>query len=90
MRLEYHKFNTRIWDSYLLKNDELDEVVNKIMESRLLMRYPVTRCHNDYVKEIKTHNRLYRMGLFKSHTKDTDLEENIKPSKKIIYNILGF
>ena len=89
MRLEYHKSSTRIWDSYLLKNDELDEVVNEIMESRLLMRYPVTRCHNDYVREIKAHNRLYKMGLFRSHTKDTDLEENIKRYKKIIYSILG-
>lgn len=39
--------------------------------------------------EWKAHNRLYKLGMWKSHTKDVDLEYPQKWYYKIIYFILG-
>ena len=41
------------------------------------------------VREWTGHNRLYRLGLFKSHTKDVDLEYPIKWYYNLIWNIIG-
>lgn len=37
----------------------------------------------------QAHNRLYRLGLFRSHTRDCNLEENEKLHRLIAYQILG-
>lgn len=89
MKIKYTKTCTKIYDSYLIPNNELNKVVYKIIKERKAKDLPVTREVKSYVREIKAHNRLYKLGLFKSHTKDTDLEENITSSKEKIFMLIG-
>ena len=89
MRITYTKTCTKIYDSYLIPSKELNKVVYKIIKERKAKDLPVTREVKSYVREIKTHNRLYKLGLFRSHTKDTDLEENITSSKEKIFMLIG-
>lgn len=89
MKITYTKTCTKIYDSYLIPNKELNKVVYKIIKERKTKGLPVTREVKSYVREIKAHNRLYKLGLFKSHTKDTDLEENITSSKEKIFMLIG-
>lgn len=82
--------NTTIIDSYLLKNEDIDSLLEEIIKERKIKNYPVYRSIKEYKKEIIAHNRLYKMGIKKSHTKDVDLEEPIKKYKQFFYNIIGW
>ena len=88
MRIIYTENNTKICNSRLIENNEIWEVVYRIMEQRKCRNLLVTRTQLSYCNEIKAHNRLYKLGLFKSHTKDVDLEEPIKKWKEILYSII--
>lgn len=83
----YSKHNTKIIDGYLEEN--IERTVQEIIEVRRIKGYPVTRTKKSYVSEWKAHNRLYRLGIKRSHTKDVDLEENIDKCKDIIYRVIG-
>ena len=89
LKVKYTKDCTIIYNSCLIKNNILHRNIFEIIEGRKLKGYPVTRTINSYYRETKAHNRLYRLGLWKSHTKDTDLEEDIKWWKEIVYFILS-
>ena len=79
MRIIYNEHNTTIYNSYLLKNDaDIGTVALNILRTRRDRGFPLTRTATSYIYEIKAHNRLYKLGLFKKHTKDCDLEEPIK------------
>lgn len=84
------KDNTHIENSYLIKTRKaIREEVETIIFIREAKMYPITRSIGSYVNEWKAHNRLYRLGLFVSHTKDTDLEEPQSLIYRIIWFILG-
>lgn len=87
MRTLYKDDLTKIYNSYLVKDTskKIDEIINKRKEKGL----NINRTHRSYVCELKAHNRLYKLGLFKKHTKNCDLEEDIKWWKEIIYFIIG-
>ena len=88
----YFKDSTKVTNSYLLSNDEVEKVASEIEYSRSCKfdwKCIYLRNKKSYINEIKAHNNLYKMGLFKRHTIDTDLEEKITIIKKIIYFILG-
>ena len=51
--------------------------------------YESKRTIESWIREWKAHNRLYKLGLFKEHTRDCDLEENEKIHRLLIYQILG-
>ena len=87
MNIEYNKKKTTIYDSYLMKN--VSKEVKEIIKERKEKGYKTNRTLNSYIRETKAHNRLYKLGLFKNHTKNTDLEENIKLWKEITYSIIG-
>ncbi|MEE3417874.1 MAG: hypothetical protein VZQ62_00875 [Methanosphaera sp.] len=87
MNIEYNKKKTTIYDSYLMKN--VSKEVKEIIKERKEKGYKTNRSLNSYIRETKAHNRLYKLGLFKKHTKNTDLEENIKLWKEIAYFIIG-
>lgn len=87
MKVTYRKNLTKIYDSYLMKNVPLE--INNIIIERTERKLPITRTLKSYIRETKAHNRLYKLGLFKKHTRNTDLEENIKWWKEIVYFIIG-
>ena len=75
---------------YEIEYKELDEIILALMASRILNNLKITRSYNSYKRELKAHIRLYKLGLFKEHTKDADLEENIKLWKEIFYLLIGW
>lgn len=90
MKITYTKTCTKIYDSYELKTDDsIKEIALKIATTRMIKDLPQTRTEKSYCNEIKAHNRLYKLGLFRSHTKHTDLEEPISKFKELIYTILS-
>lgn len=86
-KVRYTKKLTKIYDSYLIKNVKAE--VKDIIIKRQKEGYKTNRTMRSYIRETKAHNRLYKLGLFKKHTKNTDLEENIKWWKEIVYFIIG-
>jgi len=85
-KITYTKDLTTIVDSYLIK--DIPTLVDEIIQERIKLGYSV-RSKQSYINEIIVHNRLYNLGLFKSHTKDTDLEEDIDFISEKLYSLLS-
>lgn len=88
----YYEDTTKVTNSYLLDDDDIERVATEIAYSRSCKfdwRCEYLRNETSYIHEIKAHNRLYNLGLFKSHTIDTDLEENIPKWKELAYWLIG-
>lgn len=78
------KENTKIVNSYMIKmKKSMQNEIDAMITMREMRKFPVTRSVNSYVREWKGHNNLYNLGLFKTHTKDVDLEEYIGIKGKI-------
>lgn len=86
MKIIYTKNNTKIIDSYKY---DVSLVVKTMLKERKEKGLPITRTSASYSKEIKAHNRLYKLGIARSHTKDCDCEENIDKCKDILFKIIG-
>ena len=88
--ISYSKENTRVENSYLIKSRlKISRAVSNIIKERERLGLPVTRDKKSYIREWVAHNRLYKLGLFKSHTKDVDMEEPIKWYYELIYWLIG-
>jgi len=88
--IKYYEDNTHIPNSYLLRTRKaISKEVDWIIFKRDALKYQVTRTNSSYTNEWIAHNRLYRLGLFKKHTKDTDLEEPQSLFWKMVWFILG-
>lgn len=88
----FYEDSTKVTNSYLLNDKEIEEVANYISYCRSCKydwKCIYLRNEKSYIQEIKAHNRLYKLGLFKSHTIDTDLNEEMTLFEKIAYFILG-
>ena len=90
MRVEYREGYTKVYDSYTYTNDEIKAAVKEIIETRKELGLPVTRSESSYVSEWKSHNRLYALGIQRNRTRDVDLEEEIEPTRNLLYSIFGF
>lgn len=82
--------NTKITNSYLVKRKEIKSTIDEVINKRKAANYPITRSRTSYIRELRAHNLMFKLGLFKKHTKDTDLEEPIKLWKEIIYFLIGW
>lgn len=82
--------NIHIKDSYLIKKERL--MVRKLNQLKQIM--PESKVWNRSLKSLifewKTHNLLYELHLFRSHTTDVDLEETPPIWQLIIFYICGF
>ena len=87
MKVSYTETNTHVEDSYLVTDISLE--VMSIIRERHYRKLPVTRTFESYVREWKGHNNLYSLGLFRSHTKDVDLDENMSMFWELVWLILG-
>lgn len=87
VEIQYNSKNVRIMDSYQVRN--VKDMIIVLRLFKIKTDYRSKRSLKSWIKEWKTHNRLYRLGLFRSHTKDCDLEENEKLHRLIVYQILG-
>lgn len=77
--------NFKIKDSYKFNLDEIKDNVVYYYNCGLLDK---RRSINSYVEEWYAHNWLYKLGLFKSHTKDTDLDGDEQWYRLIAYKII--
>ena len=90
LNIELSTNNTHIGNSYLIRTRKsMEKIIKEILVERQTKGYLVTRNIKSYIREWKAHNRLYKLHLFRSHTKDVDLEENIPLWKEIIWMILS-
>ena len=88
VKILYDEKNIKIINSYKIE-DESDMIM--ILEKfKYITEFKSKRSMKSWIREWKSHNRLYKLGLFKSHCKDCDLEENEKLHRLICYQILGF
>lgn len=87
LEIEYNSSNIKLIDSYKIKNKSDMRAI--LSTFKLNTGYKSKRSIRSWLREWRFHNRLYRLGLFKSHTKDCDLEENEKIHRRIIYFIFG-
>lgn len=84
--IKYNEECITILDSYKVKGREM----RKILEGfKVSTGYKSRRSMESWIREWRSHNFLYRLGLYRSHTKDCDLEEDIDLWHRIIYWILG-
>lgn len=90
MKVDYRETYTKVYDSYAYSSSEIESAVEEIMQKRKELGLPITRTKSSYVSEWKSHNRLYKLGIQRSRTKDVDLEEEINSTRNFLYSILGF
>ena len=90
MQVDYRETYTKVYDSYKYSNGEIEQAVEEIMQKRKELGLSVTRTKSSYISEWKSHNRLYRLGIQRSRTKDVDLEEEIDQTRNFLYSIFGF
>lgn len=87
VKIQYNNSNVRIINSYKVKSRAYMKMV--LQEFLKQTGYKSKRSIKSWLKEWKAHNRLYNLGLYKTHTVDCDLEENEKLHRLIIYEFLG-
>lgn len=87
IEIEYNSGNVRIKDSYQVRDEVEMRII--LLQFKIRTGFKSKRTTNSWIKEWKTHNRLYRLGLFRKHTVDCDLEENEKLHRLIAYEIIG-
>ena len=77
--------NVKIIDSYLIKSDAVKlAFLDKLKDDELLDN----RSYKSLIREWKAHNILYKFGLFKERTKDTDLDNKESLFRRIGYFII--
>lgn len=88
VKIQYDKSNVKIIDSYKVKRRwDMLFILITFQENT---NYHSKRSLDSWIREWKAHNRLYRLGLFRSHTKDCDLNEDEKFWRVFFYRIIGF
>ena len=87
VEFKYNKDFVTIVDSYKITNPYTIE--DMLYEFKKNTGYKSKRSIKSWTKEWKAHNRMYKLGLFRNHTKDCDLEENEKWWRLLIYEIIG-
>lgn len=78
--------NYRYIDSYKITSiSMIESEINKLLTKGLISS---TRTAKSYVKEWHAHNVLYKMHLFRSHTKDVDLNDEESPFRLFMYSLI--
>lgn len=79
-----------IYDSYtVMDKSKMNEVLYAIKLKHPGCKVFEVRKWDNLISEWKAHSRLYKWGLFKSHTKDVDLDTDEPLWRRIGYTILG-
>lgn len=83
--------NIHICDSYLIRRRT--EMSGKLLELKVGTDYCRVwheRSERTLIREWRGHNCLYDLGLFRSHTKDVDLDVPTKWWQQAIFAVLSF
>ena len=87
VKIIYDKENIKIIESYKIKKEK--EMADILFWFVFKTGYKSRRDIDSWIREWKTHNRLYKLGLFRTHTRDCNLNENEKWWRLWFYEILG-
>ena len=77
--------NYQIKGSFSYDLEQIKKEVNKLYTEGKLSH---KRTETSYVREWFAHNWLYSHGLFKSHTKDVDLNDDEQWYRLLIYDLI--
>ena len=87
--INFNQFNIHIVDSYKVKRKKDMKLILSCIEGAAFNKgIFYSRTDNSWIREWKSHNMLYKLGLFKSHTRDTDLEEKESIFRRIGYFVM--
>ena len=91
MPIEVSKNNIHIEDSYLInKRSDMQLVLDNIRANYSIEYCEVLkRTDKSLIREWRTHNILYSLHLFRSHTKDVDLNYPQSKLVEICYAVLS-
>lgn len=81
--------NINITDSYTYSKKSFKQILNEIKKYSTNCKVTINRSINNLCREWATHNLLYNLHLFRSHTKDVDLNYPQKWYINLIYFIFG-
>ena len=87
VEIQYDKSNIKIINAYKIKKEK--DMLDILFWFMFKTGYKSKRDIWSWVREWKAHNRLYKLGLYRSHTVDCDLAENEKFWRLLIYSIIG-
>ena len=89
IQITYNKNFMVFKKSYQISNiDKMKAILDEALEKPT--SYYTKRTKNSLIKEWISHNILYKLHLFRSHTADTDFEREIKKTVAFCYFILSF
>ena len=79
-----------VYDSYKVSKKEFNPFLNELREGYIgnLVLYYRSNC--SLTNEWACHNFLYMIGLFKSHTKNVDMQYPLRWWEKIVYPCFGW
>ena len=78
----------RIKDSYKVSKHRFESVLATYTDAQA-MEVKAHRSLFSMKMEWASHNLLYSLGLFRSHTKDVDLDDPMKWWEKPVYPVVG-
>lgn len=78
--------NYKVENSYKIQN--LEDIYLNVVYYYKNNKLDKNRTIDSYVEEWFAHNWLYNLGLFRSHTRDTDLDGNEAFYRLIIYKLI--
>ena len=85
--IEYDAGNVRIVDSYKVKKEE--DMLEVLIWFKLKTGFRSRRSMDSWIREWKAHNRMYKLGIYRSHSRDCDLEELEKWYRRLVYWFIG-
>ena len=78
--------NYKVVNSYKIQN--LEDIYINVLYYYKNNKLDKRRSIDSYIEEWFAHNLLYNLGLFRSHTRDTDLDGNEAFYRLIIYKLI--
>lgn len=85
--IEYDAGNVRIVDSYKVKKEE--DMLEVLIWFKLKTGFRSRRSMDSWIREWKAHNIMYKLGIYRSHSRDCDLEELEKWHRRLVYWFIG-
>lgn len=85
--IEYDAGNVRIVDSYKVKKEE--DMLEVLIWFKLKTGFKSRRSMDSWIREWKAHNRMYKIGIYRNHSRDCDLEELEKWHRRLVYWFIG-
>ena len=78
-----------ITDAVRYKAREVRDAVRDLRSRRPDIKGLANRTDNSYVNEWAVHALCYRWGIMRDKARDADLQFNMEPEVRLMYNLLG-